>query len=280
VFLLTSGSGSLSGNQKAAYTLALERGLDIVVLLHGDGQYAPELLPEMVAPLERGECDVVMGSRMMDKGAARRGGMPMYKLVGNRILTRAENALLGTRLTEFHSGYRAYSTSALRDIPFERNTDDFDFDTQIIVQLLHAGKRITEIPIPTYYGDEICYVNGMRYAKDVVKDVVEYRLVTKGFGTADWVPKPQEYQFKDGDGSSHAVIMEKMAGLPGSRVLDLGCSGGLFRASRKRRATASTSLSPRTSSSTCPGRARYCATCAGCFAEQLDYAGSNACRYR
>ena len=98
------------------------------------------------------------------------------------------------------------------------------------MQLLHAGKRILEIPIPTYYGDEICYVNGMRYAKDVVKDVVEYRLVTKGFGTADWVPKPQEYQFKDGDGSSHAVIMEKMAGLPGSRILDLGCSGGLFAA--------------------------------------------------
>ncbi len=218
------------GNQKAAYKLALERGLDIVVLLHGDGQYAPELLPGMVAPLERGECDAVMGSRMMDKGAARRGGMPLYKLAGNRILTRAENALLGTALTEFHSGYRAYSTSALRDIPFEHNTDDFDFDTQIIVQLLDAGKRILEIPIPTYYGDEICYVNGMRYAKDVVKDVVEYRLVTMGFGTSEWVPKPDEYSFKDGDGSSHAVILEMMAGMPGGRILDLGCSGGLFAA--------------------------------------------------
>ena len=159
------------GNQKAAYKLALERGLDIVVLLHGDGQYAPEMLPEMVAPVERGECDAVMGSRMMEKGAARRGGMPLYKLVGNRILTRAENAMLGAQFTEFHSGYRVYSTSALREIPFEHNTDDFDFDTQIIVQLLDAGKRILEIPIPTYYGDEICYVNGMRYAKDVIKDV-------------------------------------------------------------------------------------------------------------
>jgi glycosyltransferase involved in cell wall biosynthesis len=165
------------GNQKAAYKLALERKLDIVVLLHGDGQYAPELLPEMVAPLVRGECDAVMGSRMMDTGAARRGGMPMYKLIGNRILTRAENAMLGTQLTEFHSGYRAYAASALRDIPFENNTDDFDFDTQIIVQLIDAGKRILEIPIPTYYGDEICYVNGMRYAKDVIRDVLEYRLV-------------------------------------------------------------------------------------------------------
>lgn len=218
------------GNQKAAYKLALERGLDIVVLLHGDGQYAPELLPEMVAPLERGECDAVMGSRMMDKGAARRGGMPLYKLVGNRILTHVENALLGTELTEFHSGYRAYSTRALLDIPFEHNTDDFDFDTQIIVQLIHAGKRILEIPIPTYYGDEICYVNGMRYAMDVVKDVLAYRLVSMGFGTSEWVPKPPDYAFKDGDGSSHAVLLGKLAGLPGSRILDLGCSSGLFAA--------------------------------------------------
>jgi hypothetical protein len=141
-----------------------------------------------VAPLERGECDAVFGSRMMVKGAARRGGMPLYKLVGNRVLTRIENALLGSSLTEFHSGYRAYSTSALRDIPFERNTDDFDFDTQIIIQLLHAGKRILEIPIPTFYGDEICYVNGMRYAKDVVKDVVAYRLAKVGVGSVEWVP--------------------------------------------------------------------------------------------
>ena len=218
------------GNQKAAYKLAIERGLDIVVLLHGDGQYAPEMLPEMVAPLERGECDAVMGSRMMEKGAARRGGMPLYKLIGNRILTRAENAMLGTRLTEFHSGYRAYSTSALRDIPLKNNTDDFDFDTQIIVQLLDAGKRILEIPIPTYYGDEICYVNGMRYAKDVIKDVLEYRLVTMGFGTSEWVPKPEDYVFKDGDESSHAVILDMISGIPECRILDLGCSGGLFAA--------------------------------------------------
>jgi 2-polyprenyl-3-methyl-5-hydroxy-6-metoxy-1,4-benzoquinol methylase len=218
------------GNQKAAYKLAIERGLDIVVLLHGDGQYAPEMLPEMVAPLERGECDAVMGSRMMEKGAARRGGMPLYKLIGNRILTRAENAVLGARFTEFHSGYRAYSTSALRDIPLEHNTDDFDFDTQIIVQLLDAGKRILEIPIPTYYGDEICYVNGMRYARDVIKDVLEYRLVTMGFGTSEWVPRPEGYAFKDGDGSSHAVILDMMSNMPKSRILDLGCSGGLFAA--------------------------------------------------
>jgi glycosyltransferase involved in cell wall biosynthesis/SAM-dependent methyltransferase len=216
------------GNQKAAYALAIERKLDIVVLLHGDGQYAPELLPEMVAPLERGECDAVFGSRMVVKGAAKRGGMPLYKRVGNRILTRVENRLLGTELSEFHSGYRAYSVNALKELPFQHNHDDFDFDTQIIVQLVHAKKRIREIPIPTYYGDEICYVNGMKYAKDVVKDVLAYRLAAKGFGTLDWVPTPDEYAFKEGDGSSHAVMLEMLAGLPASRILDLGCSGGLL----------------------------------------------------
>ncbi|MBV8930328.1 MAG: glycosyltransferase family 2 protein, partial [Mycobacteriaceae bacterium] len=212
------------GNQKAGYRMAIERGLDIVVLLHGDGQYAPECLPEMVAPLERGEADAVFGSRMMERGAARRGGMPMYKYVGNRILTTFENRMLGTDLSEFHSGYRAYSTKVLASIPFESNSDDFDFDTQIIAQIVQAGGRIVEIPIPTYYGDEICYVNGMKYARDVVRDVVEFKLATKGFGTQEWVPTPEEYQFKEGDGSSHAVMLEMLDRLPPSRILDLGCS--------------------------------------------------------
>src|SRR5258705_2039266 len=139
------------GNQKAAYRLAVERGLDIVVLLHGDGQYAPEMLPNMVAPLLRGECDAVMGSRMMVKGAARLGRMPLYKWLGNRVLTGVENRLLGTELTEFHSGYRAYNVRALREIPLEHNTDGFDFDTQIIIQLVQAGKRNAGNPTPTYY---------------------------------------------------------------------------------------------------------------------------------
>ena len=215
------------GNQKAAFSLAIERGLDIVVLLHGDGQYAPELLPEMVAPIEEGRADAVFGSRMMVKGNARRGGMPLYKRVGNRILTSVENGMLGSDLTEFHSGYRAYSTSALGDVPFEANTDAFDFDTQVIVQLLHAGKRIVEIPIPTYYGDEICYVNGMQYAKDVVKDVVEYRLSIMGFGTSQWVQSPNEYAFKEGDGSSHTLLLHMLRDLPPTTVLDIGCSAGL-----------------------------------------------------
>jgi 2-polyprenyl-3-methyl-5-hydroxy-6-metoxy-1,4-benzoquinol methylase len=216
------------GNQKAGYRLAIEHGLDIVVLLHGDGQYAPEFLPEIVAPLERGECDAVMGSRMMVKGAARAGGMPLYKYVGNKLLTSFENRLLGTSFTEFHSGYRAYSVDALRSIPFERNSDGFDFDTEIIIQLTDAGKRIVEIPIPTYYGDEICYVNGLKYARDVAADVIRYRLGKLGFASGGLGSVPDEYELKDGKDSSHAVILRWLSQRPPGRVLDLGCSGGLL----------------------------------------------------
>lgn len=214
------------GNQKAGYRMAIEHGLDIVVLLHGDGQYAPECLPELVGPLERGECDAVFGSRMMHRGAALRGGMPRYKYVGNRILTKLENACLGTNLSEFHSGYRAYSVAALRSIPFERNTDDFDFDTQIIIQLHDAGKRITEVAIPTYYGDEICYVNGLKYARDVVADVVGYRLQKAGFGTGSIATAGEEYGLKTDDDTSHGRILARLAPERPMTILDLGCSGG------------------------------------------------------
>ena len=216
------------GNQKAGYRLAIEHGLDIVVLLHGDGQYAPEFLEEIVAPLERGECDAVLGSRMMVKGAARKGGMPLYKYVGNKILTRFENRMVGTDLTEFHSGYRAYSVKALVAIPFGSNSDGFNFDTQIIIQLVDAGKRIVEIPIPTYYGDEICYVNGMKYAKDVSVDVMRYRLAKMGFLSGDLGSVGDEYRLKESEESSHAVILRWLEQMSPARVLDLGCSSGLL----------------------------------------------------
>jgi glycosyltransferase involved in cell wall biosynthesis len=218
------------GNQKAGYRYAIDHGLDIVVLLHGDGQYAPESLPEIVAPLERGEADAVFGSRMMVKGAARRGGMPLYKFVGNRILSRFENAALGSDLSEFHSGYRAYSTAALSDVPFETNSDGFNFDTQIIIQLHHARKRILEVPIPTYYGDEISRVNGMRYAWDVTRDVIAYRLQKLGFGHGERVSLGPEYQLKESPDSSHGRIAALLGSRPPSTILDLGCSSGLLSA--------------------------------------------------
>lgn len=215
------------GNQKLGYRLAVEHDLDIVVLLHGDGQYAPEYIEDIVGPLEQGEADAVMGSRMMTKGAARKGGMPVYKYVGNRILTKFENLMLGTNLTEFHSGYRAYTVRALQSVPFEKNSDGFDFDTEIIIQLHSTGKRILEVPIPTYYGDEICYVNGIKYAKDVCLDAVRYRASRMGFLSASLAEvNNSDYGLKDDEDSSHGRILQWLSQLPSSRVLDLGCSAG------------------------------------------------------
>jgi glycosyltransferase involved in cell wall biosynthesis len=216
------------GNQKAGYNLAIEHGLDIVVMLHGDGQYAPESLPDIVAPLLADEADAVFGSRMMVKGAARKGGMPLYKYLGNRVLSRFENATLGTELSEFHSGYRAYSVSALKQIPFEQNSNGFNFDTQIIIQLHDAGMRIAEVPIPTYYGDEICYVDGIAYAADVTKDVLAYRLQKAGFGDGSRIALNEEYTLKPSEDSSHGRISTLLGSRASSKILDLGCSSGLL----------------------------------------------------
>lgn len=214
------------GNQKVGYRWAIERGLDIIVMLHGDGQYAPEKLPDMVGPLERGEADAVFGSRMLTPKAARQGGMPLYKYVGNKVLTRYENAMAGASLSEWHSGYRAYSVEALQALPFEKNDDDFNFDSQIIVQLLEAGRTIKEIPIPTFYGDEICYVDGVRYARLVARDVTRYRAHKLGFGTGELAFASHAYESKESDASSHRRIVRWLADRPQSRVLDLGCGDG------------------------------------------------------
>lgn len=164
------------GNQRRGYQYAIERGLDIVVLLHGDGQYAPEVMQELLTPLEQGQADMVMGSRMLVPGAARRGRMPFYKYMGNKILTTTQNWLAGTSFSEFHSGYRAYSCQALRTIDLHRLTTNWHFDTQIILEFIKRGYRVQEVPIPTYYGDEICHVNGIPYALHCLREVVLYAL--------------------------------------------------------------------------------------------------------
>ena len=164
------------GNQKTGYQWALEKNLDLVVLLHGDGQYAPEYLPQMVEPIVSGRADVVFGSRMITQGGARQGGMPLYKFVGNKILTTLQNRLAKVSLTEWHSGYRAYSVASLRKINFLKNSDYFDFDSQIILQMIGARQRIVEIEIPTFYGDEISRVNGIKYGIKILIHTLKFRL--------------------------------------------------------------------------------------------------------
>jgi glycosyltransferase involved in cell wall biosynthesis len=164
------------GNQKVGYQYAIDRGLDIVALVHGDGQYAPEALQSLLDPLIQKEADCVFGSRMSKGLEALRGGMPLYKFAGNKILTTIQNQLSGLNLTEYHSGYRLYSVDALRNIPFTSFTNNWHFDTQILLALAERGYRIVERPIPTYYGDEICHVNGIPYAAHCLITSFRYYL--------------------------------------------------------------------------------------------------------
>ena len=164
------------GNQKFGYAWAIQNNMDFVVLLHGDGQYAPEFLPQMVAPLLADTADVVFGSRMMTRGNALKGGMPIYKFVGNRVLTVLQNWLAKVHLSEWHSGYRAYRVSSLANVDLASNSNAFDFDTQIILQLIETKQRIAEIPIPTFYGDEISRVNGIMYGLQILGHTIRYRI--------------------------------------------------------------------------------------------------------
>src|SRR4051812_16178875 len=214
------------GNQKIGYRYAIERGYDYVALLHGDGQYAPECLPELLDAFSEGDPAAVYGSRMMTPTGALRGGMPLYKFVGNKILTWTQNRLLRSHLTEFHSGYRLYSVDALRAVPFERNSNDFHFDTEIIIQLMFFAKReIRELPIPTYYGDEICRVNGMSYALNVVLSTLKARMQELGIfydRRYDCAPVALEhYTPKFEYPSTHSYAFKLVP--EHSRVLDLGC---------------------------------------------------------
>jgi len=140
-------------NQKTCYTEALKAGADIVVMLHPDYQYDPKLLPKVIAPIKAGKADLVLGSRLL-QGHVVAQGMPWWKFLGNRWLTWVENRILGLELSEYHTGYRAYSRRVLEAVPFLLNSDNFVFDQEIVVQAAHLGFRIEEIPVPTRYFPE------------------------------------------------------------------------------------------------------------------------------
>lgn len=212
------------GNQKLGYEIAIEEGFGAVVLLHGDGQYAPELIDEMLAPIIHDGVDVVLGSRMLRKQDALSGGMPLYKWIGNQVLTWVENRILGANLSEFHTGYRSYRVDALCKVPFHFNTNDFHFDTDILIQFLRIGARIREIPIPTHYGSEVCHVNGWRYFFDCVRSCWHDWLTKRGIFYCrrfDLTPPGGRYESKlNLLHSSHNIAVGLVP--QGSRVLDIG----------------------------------------------------------
>jgi glycosyltransferase involved in cell wall biosynthesis len=171
--LLHEHNKGYGGAQKTGFTRALELGADVAVLLHADGQYAPEAMERLYAPLLRDEADVVLGSRMKDYRSALRGGMPFYKFAANIGLTTLENLAYGMKLSEYHSGYMLYSRRALEKIPFEKLSDTFHFDGEM---LLMAGKkklRIADLPIPTHYGDEESHLKPIPYGLEVLKVILK-----------------------------------------------------------------------------------------------------------
>ncbi len=171
------------GNQKTCYLEALRLGAEIVVMLHPDGQYDPVLIPALIAPIEEGGAEMVLGSRMLTPGGARAGRMPLYRYAANKTLTAVENRMLGTRFSELHTGYRAYSRTFLETVPFMRNSDDFVFDSQVIAQAVAFGMRVAEVPINTRYFAEASSTSmraNFRYGAGTVWAMVRYRLHRAG----------------------------------------------------------------------------------------------------
>jgi glycosyltransferase involved in cell wall biosynthesis len=172
------------GNQKTCYRTALDLGADVIVMVHPDYQYSPLLVPAMASMIAYGEYDMVLGSRILAQNSVARG-MPRYKYVSNRALTFVENMALSEKLSEYHTGLRAFSSSLLGGLPFERNSDDFVFDNQIIAQAAAAGARIGEISCPTRYAADSSSINlrrSIRYGLGVLRTCVDYRLARHGLG--------------------------------------------------------------------------------------------------
>ncbi|WP_118973010.1 glycosyltransferase family 2 protein [Taibaiella koreensis] len=166
------------GNQKTCYNKALELGADIVIMLHPDYQYTPKLIPSMCHIIAGGLYPVVLGSRILGKGA-RKGGMPMYKYIFNRFLTLFENILIGQKLSEYHTGYRAFSGEVLRNINFNANNDDFVFDNEMLSQIFMKGYEIAEITCPTKYFEEASSINfsrSMKYGRGVLRVSLQHRM--------------------------------------------------------------------------------------------------------
>ncbi|MEM0998526.1 MAG: glycosyltransferase family 2 protein [Bacteroidota bacterium] len=166
------------GNQKTCYTEAIRAGADIIVMLHPDYQYTPRLIEAMVFPIAHGLFPVMLGSRILGKGALR-GGMPFYKYIANRFLTFTQNLLMGQKLAEYHTGYRAFSREILESLPLEENSDDFVFDNEMLGQITYAGFIIGEVTCPTKYFKEASSINfrrSVKYGLGVLRVSFTYRL--------------------------------------------------------------------------------------------------------
>ncbi len=181
------------GNQKTCYERALERGADFVVMIHPDYQYDARILPAALHILRLGICDVVLGNRIRTRSEALQGGMPLAKYFANRGLTIIENLLSGQNLGEWHSGFRGYTRQVLETVPYHRNSDDFVFDSQFLVQCVHLGFRLGDVPVPVRYFDEASSINLRRsttYALQTLRTFLQWKAHKLGLRSALFEPVP------------------------------------------------------------------------------------------
>jgi len=164
------------GVQKYAFQYAIDNGFDYVIMLHGDGQYSPEVLPNFIEKFDDGSLDAVFGSRMMSYKSALKGGMPFYKFFGNIGLTFIQNLILNSKISEFHSGYRSFKIEALKKINFKDKANKYHFDTEIIIELLKNKLKILEIHIPTYYGNEVSHLKSIPYGLNVLFTTIKSKF--------------------------------------------------------------------------------------------------------
>lgn len=222
--IMRGDRGGLGANNKRAFEYCREQGFDIVVLLHADGKYAPEVIEDLIRPLERGEVDAVIGSRML-AGRPPRSAYPITKYAAIRVLGGIQNRLLGLTLSDHHCGYRAYSVPAISELPIRENSDGLQFDSEILIQILQKGLRIVEVPVPVYSGEEVDSTRGVTYAYRVLRVLWQLWLHQKGIREQPKFAIAEKYVYRSSPNTSHQVILG-LVDRDNQRMLDVGCGAG------------------------------------------------------
>lgn len=215
--------GGVGANVKLAIDHCRERGFDVVVLLHADGKYAPEVMERLVAPLDRDEVDAVFGSRFLERRSS--SDLPRHKALAMRALGALEDRLLGLGLSDYHCGYMALSVPALAELPYRENSDGLVFSTELLAQLSQKGLRVAEVPIPPYSGEETDGLAGVRYGLDVVRVLAQYWLHSRGLREVPKFAVAEKYVYRHAPEASHQKILS-LVDRDRQLVLDVGCGAG------------------------------------------------------
>jgi SAM-dependent methyltransferase len=222
--ILRASTEGFGASSKSAIDHCRERGYDVVVILHADGKYAPEVIETLIEPVLRGEVDAVFGSRFLS-GNPMRSGMPLHKFAAVRGLTALQNRLLQLGLSEYHCGYRAYSVPAIAELPYSENSDGLVFDTEIIIQLKQKGLRIAEVPVPAYSGEETDSLRGFAYGLSCLRALAEYWLHSRGLREVAKFSVAEKYVYRESPEASHQKVLA-LLDKDRQSILDVGCGAG------------------------------------------------------